>query len=100
MGAPKKLKSAGVRKEKTKGAAAKSSPATAMEPKAREAATESPAVTKSPAANGTGNGAATAEMIRLRAFEIFMTRDSLSGDELSDWLAAEREIMGTPSSYS
>ena len=102
MGAPKKPQSAGVQKGKTKGGVAKSSQATtrAVEPKALEAAIESPAGTKSLASNGTGNGAPTAEMIRARAYEIFMTRGSHSGDELSDWLAAECEIMGTLSARS
>lgn len=87
MGTPKKPKPAGVQKGKTK--AAKSS--TAVESKASAAALESPVETESSAANG--DGAPTEETIRLRAYEIFMSRDGRSGDELSDWLAAEREIM-------
>ena len=102
MGAPKKPQSAGVQKGKTKVAAAKSPAATvaAEETRASDATIASPGTTISPAVNGYGNGAPTAEMIRARAYEIFMTRGSHSGDELSDWLAAECEIMGTLSSHS
>lgn len=76
MAAPKKPKSADVRKGKTNATAA-----------------ESPATTVLPTANQTGIGAPTPEMIRQRAYEIFIERGGTSGDELSDWLAAEREIM-------
>ena len=76
MAAPRKPKSAGMRKGKTKATAA-----------------ESPATTVLPAANRNGIGTPTAEMIRQRAYEIFIERGGNSGDELSDWLAAEREIM-------
>ncbi len=103
MAAPKKPKSAGVQKGKTKAAAAKSSAATmvsALESKMPAPATESPGATESPAANGTAKGAPIAEMIRVRAYEIFMARGGHSGDELSDWLAAEREIMETLSPHS
>jgi hypothetical protein len=32
-------------------------------------------------------------MIRVRAYEIFLGRNGNSGDEVSDWLAAERELL-------
>ena len=32
------------------------------------------------------------EDIRLRAYEIFLERGGLSGNELDDWLQAEREL--------
>lgn len=32
------------------------------------------------------------EEIRIRAYEIYIARDGQPGDELSDWLQAEREI--------
>lgn len=35
---------------------------------------------------------ASAEAVRLRAFEIFLSRNG-SGDELSDWLRAEQELL-------
>jgi Protein of unknown function (DUF2934) len=46
-----------------------------------------------PAVNGNGASVPSAEMIRLRAYEVFVTRAGTAGDELSDWLTAEREIM-------
>jgi hypothetical protein len=103
MVAPKKPKSAGVQKGKSKATAGKSTAAIAASSVGSSvpaAALESPGATTSPALNGNSNGAPTAEMIRLRAYEIFMARGGHSGDELSDWLAAEREIMKTLSSYS
>lgn len=32
------------------------------------------------------------EEIRIRAYQIYMERDGQPGDELSDWLQAEREL--------
>jgi Protein of unknown function (DUF2934) len=34
----------------------------------------------------------TCDEIRLRAYEIYLERDGLPGDELDDWLRAEREL--------
>jgi hypothetical protein len=34
------------------------------------------------------------EEIRLRAYEIYLERGSLSGSELDDWLRAEHELDG------
>jgi Protein of unknown function (DUF2934) len=34
------------------------------------------------------------EEIRLRAYEIYLERGSLPGNELDDWLQAERELYG------
>ncbi len=37
------------------------------------------------------------EEIRTRAYEIFLARDSSTGDAVSDWLQAERELrLGRP----
>ena len=37
------------------------------------------------------------EEIRLRAYEIFLERGGLPGNELDDWLQAERELeLGAP----
>jgi hypothetical protein len=100
MGAPKKPKVAGVQKKKTKATAAKSATPLTIEPNALEAETDSRVETEAPAPNGNGNGEPIAETIRLRAYEIFMARNGSSGDELSDWLTAEREVMGRVSSTS
>lgn len=32
------------------------------------------------------------EQIRQRAYEIYLSREGQEGDEVSDWLAAEREL--------
>jgi hypothetical protein len=34
----------------------------------------------------------TAEQIRQRAYEIYLSRSGAAGDELQDWLQAEREL--------
>lgn len=34
----------------------------------------------------------TPEIIRCRAYEIFLVRDGRGGDEVSDWLQAERDL--------
>ena len=34
--------------------------------------------------------------IRIRAYEIYIERDGQPGDELSDWLQAEREVESKP----
>jgi len=81
MAAPRKPKSAGVRTAKSK-----------AKPATRDAPITAPAAA-SPAANGNGPAAPSAEMIRLRAYEVFVARNGTTGDELSDWLTAEREIM-------
>jgi hypothetical protein len=81
MAAPRKPKAAGGRTGKSKTVKAVSTVAAAT-PKAT-----------TPAANGNGTAAPSAEMIRLRAYEVFVARAGSNGDELSDWLTAEREIM-------
>jgi hypothetical protein len=91
MAAPRKPKAAGVRTGKSKAKATISGPAAT--PKVTTApVTEA---TTAPVANGNGrSGAApSAELIRLRAYEVFVARGGAAGDELSDWLTAEREIM-------
>ena len=42
----------------------------------------------------SGNHSPSCEEIRLRAYEIYLERGSLPGNELDDWLQAEREIHG------
>ena len=34
------------------------------------------------------------ETIRLRAYEIFLARGATHGDDLADWLIAERQLRG------
>jgi DUF2934 family protein len=81
MATPRKSKTAGVRTGKSKAKAASNG------------STETPMAAPAPATNGNGGGAPSAEMIRLRAYEVFVARGGTAGDELSDWLVAEREIM-------
>jgi hypothetical protein len=80
MAAPRKPKTAGVRTAKSNAAASSGAPKT-------------PVVVPGPASNGTGSATPSTEMIRLRAYEVFMARGGNPGDELSDWLTAEREII-------
>jgi len=42
----------------------------------------------------SGNYTPSCEEIRLRAYEIYLERGSLPGNELDDWLQAEREVDG------
>ena len=39
------------------------------------------------------NHAPSHDEIRRRAYEIYLERDGLPGDELDDWLRAERELQ-------
>jgi len=41
----------------------------------------------------SANHAPGHEEIRRRAYEIYLERDGLPGDELDDWLRAERELQ-------
>lgn len=38
----------------------------------------------------------TEDAIARRAFELYLARDREHGDELDDWLSAERELRGSP----
>jgi hypothetical protein len=38
-------------------------------------------------------GEPTTEQIRNRAYEIYVSRGDAAGDELQDWLFAERELL-------
>ena len=40
----------------------------------------------------SANQAPSQEEVRHRAYEIYLDRDGLPGDELDDWLRAEREV--------
>jgi hypothetical protein len=41
----------------------------------------------------SANQARSQEEVRRRAYEIYLERDGLPGDELDDWLRAERELQ-------
>jgi hypothetical protein len=45
------------------------------------------------AEDSSANHAPSQEEIRRRAYEIYLERDGLPGDELDDWLRAERELQ-------
>jgi hypothetical protein len=53
----------------------------------------SPAVQKS----RTATNQPTREEIALRAYEIFLQRGGAPGNELADWVLAERELMDSDS---
>ena len=42
----------------------------------------------------SGNHKPSCEEIRLRAYEIYLERGGLPGDDLDDWLQAERDLDG------
>jgi hypothetical protein len=46
-----------------------------------------------PAEDTSANRAPSHEGIRRRAYEIYLERNGLPGDELDDWLRAERELQ-------
>ena len=54
---------------------------------------------KEPVKTSTGDSLCLEE-IRIRAHEIYIERDGQPGDELSDWLQAEREIESKARSNS
>ena len=47
---------------------------------------------QSDAENTSSDQASSHEQIRLRAYEIYLERGGFSGNELDDWLQAEREL--------
>jgi hypothetical protein len=40
-----------------------------------------------------GRGSLTEDQIRQRAYEIFLARGAVPGDDVQDWLRAERELQ-------
>ena len=46
------------------------------------------------ASNGVAHREPDIESIRLRAYEIFLARGATHGDDLADWIIAERELRG------
>ena len=50
--------------------------------------------TNGAASNGVAPREPDIETIRLRAYEIFLARGATHGDDLADWLIAERQLRG------
>ena len=75
---------------------------TSVRRRAKSAAKERAAAVKEPKGMPAHNGAAAArldremnvETIRLRAYELFLARGATHGNDLADWLNAERELLG------
>jgi len=67
---------------------------------AKEAAVTVQEYSGMPAHNGNGAAAGrpdsemNIETIRLRAYELFLARGATHGNDLADWLNAERELRG------
>jgi len=67
---------------------------------AKEAAVTVQESSGMPAHNGNGAAAGrpdsemNIETIRLRAYELFLARGATHGNDLADWLNAERELRG------
>ena len=55
---------------------------------------ESSALEHTRAGNGGSNGEMKIESIRVRAYELFLARGRAHGDDLADWLNAEKELLG------
>lgn len=100
-GEPKSRKTS----EKSKPALAQA----AAEPQVIPPPAQAPGEVIDPSANGAANTAAAAiavevvateadppeEMIRMRAYELFLQRGYEHGHHVDDWLAAERELKST-----
>ena len=50
-------------------------------------------VSPSPAPQKTGNYKPTQEEIALRAYQIYLQRGGAPGNELQDWIQAERQLL-------
>ena len=44
-------------------------------------------------ANSVNHTPQTKQQVRERAYEIYLAREGQEGDQVSDWLAAERELQ-------
>ena len=42
--------------------------------------------------NGVAKAESVSEMVRMRAYYIFLARGGSHGNDLADWLAAEKEV--------
>jgi hypothetical protein len=75
---------------------------TTVRRRSKSAAKEAAATVKEPNGMPAHNGAAGArldseiniETIHLRAYELFLARGATHGNDLADWLHAERELLG------
>ena len=45
--------------------------------------------------SATDNGENTRDRIALRAYELYLARGAADGGDFDDWLAAERELIGS-----
>ena len=52
--------------------------------------------TRTPAASESADATNLADSVARRAFELFLERGGVHGHDLDDWLAAERQLRGTP----
>lgn len=59
----------------------------------RETEPDSISTKQAESAQTSVSDSACHEEIRIRAYEIYIERDGRPGDELSDWLQAEREVQ-------
>jgi hypothetical protein len=50
------------------------------------------ALQKEPSPSAEPDGAGRFERVRQRAYEIYVTRGRTEGDEVADWLEAERQV--------
>jgi hypothetical protein len=55
---------------------------------------------QSPAEDASANHTPSREEIQLRAYQIYLERGGLPGNEFDDWLQAEREVDRTAPSKS
>ena len=75
---------------------------TTVRRRSKSAAKKAAATVKEPNGMPAHNGAAAArldsemniETIRVRAYELFLARGATHGNDLADWLNAERELLG------
>ncbi len=75
---------------------------TSVRRRSKSAAKEAAGATKELNGTPAHKGAAAArldsemnvETIRLRAYELFLARGATHGNDLADWLNAERELLG------
>ena len=62
----------------------------------REPAQATDALQKDPSPSAMPDDGARFERVRQRAYELYVKRGNSSGDEMEDWLEAERQIDAEP----